>query len=117
MDIVPEYHFNGFRRQKGEKVVAEYVVIDPQQLDAANYKHFPDVPTTALVEANEDIARDFMQTVRLCKTHIADPQVFELCREIERLIAKVIQERFVYFGQDRWMFEEGPLPLKEDTDD
>lgn len=116
MQIVPEYHFNGFKRQKGQQVVAEYIVIDQNKLDEANVKHFPDISEISFVQANEVVAQDYMEIMRLCKTHIAHPEVFELCRKIEQLINQVLQDRFVHFGSDRWLFEDEPLPLKVEKD-
>ena len=116
MDIVPEYHFNGFLRQKGKRVVAEYVIMDHNKLDEVNLKHFPDVSEDAIVQADSEVAQDYLEIMRLCKTHIAHPEVFELCRKIEYLISQVLQDRFAHFGSDRWLFENKPLPLKNEKD-
>ena len=116
MQIVPEYYFNGFKRQKGQRVVAEYVVLDQGKLDKANIKHFPDISEMSFVQADDTIAQDYMEIMRLCRTHIAHPEIFELCRRIEQLINEVLQDRFVHFGSDRWLFEDEPMSLKAEAD-
>lgn len=113
MEIVPEYHFNGFKRQRGKQVVAEYVVVDQSKLTEANFKHFPDVSEASFVQVDPNMMDDYMEIMRVCKTHIAHPEVFELCRRIEHLINEVLRDRFSK-GQDRWLFEEKPLPLRSE---
>jgi hypothetical protein len=49
--------------------------------------------------------------MRLCKTYIADPEIFALCREIEKRIVEIIESRFLLWGRDRWLWSEKPLPL------
>ncbi len=117
-DIQP----HAFRRAKGQRVIAEYIIIDISRLNEANYKHFPDigetnfVPITAKMLETSDVFEDYMEVMRLCKTYIADPVVFELCRQIERRIEEVMKSRFTQWGCDRWLFEDRPLPLQEDNE-
>lgn len=113
MLIVPNPQFKSFKREKGKRVIVEYVVMNQNKLEEANLKWFPEVPSNELVEANEDILEDFTQAMTLCKTHIADPLVFDLCRKIEVLIKQIMLDRFTYQGKDCWVFEEKPLD-KED---
>lgn len=119
-------HPHTFSRTKGRRVIAEYIVIDVARLDKANYKHFPDigesnfVPITAKMLETSNVLGDYLEVMRLCKTYIADPIVFELCRQIEYRIAEVMRSRFAQWGYDRWLFENKPLPLteqREESDD
>lgn len=114
MKIVPEYHFNGFKRQRGKQVVAEYVIIDHSKLIDANLKHFPDVSEASFVQADAGMVDDYMEIMRMCKTHIAHPEIFELCRRIEHLIDEVLRDRFATNGSDNWLFEDKPLPLRNE---
>jgi hypothetical protein len=114
-------HPHAFRRAKGQKVIAEYIIIDVARLNEANYKHFPDVgetnfvPITAKMLETSTVFEDYIEVMRLCKTYIADPIVFELCRQIERRIVEVMRSRFAQWGEDRWLFEDEPLPLRGDN--
>lgn len=119
------YQPHTFRRTRGKRVIAEYLVIDVARLNEANYKHFPDVgednfvPVTAKMLEASTVFEDYMEVMRLCKTYIADPVVFELCRQIERRIEEVLRSRFALWGEDRDLFENKPLPLrvtKEESD-
>lgn len=112
-DIQP----HAFRRAKGQRVVVEYVVFDGAKLKEADNKYFPDetgivsIPKDML--ATTDVFRDYMEVMRLCKTYIADPIVFALCRQIENRIAEIIESRFMIWGYDRWLFENKPLTKGE----
>lgn len=118
-DIQP----HAFRRAKGQRVVAEYIIIDVERLDEANYKHFPDIGETNFVPITSEMLQastvfeDYMEVMRLCKTYIADPVIFELCRQIERRIEEVMKSRFAQWGEDRWLFEDKPLPLTEQREE
>lgn len=117
-DIQP----HAFRRAKGQRVIAEYIVVDLARLEDANYKHFPDigetnfVPITSEMLETSTVFEDYMEVMRLCKTYIADPVVFELCRQIEERIEEVMKSRFALWGYDRWLFEDGPLELRNETE-
>ena len=110
------HHLNAFRRSKGQRIVAEYIVVDQFKLDEANYKHFPDISPFALVLANEDVFKDYQEVMRLCKTYVADPIIFQLCREIEKRIADILNRRLMWRGEDRWLFEDRPLPLRNSNE-
>lgn len=108
-----------FRRAKGRRVIAEYIVVDVARLKEVNFKHFPDigetsfVPITAKMLETSTVFEDYMEVMRLCKTYIADPVVFELCRQIERRIEEIMRQRFAQWGGDRWLFEDKPLQREE----
>ena len=106
------HHFNAFRRDKGQRIVAEYIVVDQLKLAEADYKHFPDASPFALVSANKEVFKDYQEVMRLCKTYVADPVVFKLCREIEKRITLILERRLTSEGEDRWLFEDKPLPLR-----
>lgn len=112
-----------FRRAKGERVVVEYVVFDKALLDKANSKH-PLIAGEEVIPVTSEMLQgnmleDYMQVMRLCKTYIADPEVFALCREIERRISEIIESRFLLWGRDRHLFSNKPLPLttEEESDE
>ena len=115
------HHFHAFHRTKGQKVVAEYVAIDKEKLDEANYDHFPNIGETNFVAITEEllkdtnVLKDYLDVMRLCKTYIADPIVFDLCRQIEKRIAEVLIYRFFIWGKDRSVFEDKPFPLKQES--
>lgn len=106
-----------FSRAKGNRVVAEYVIFNSDKLAVANQKHFPDsdgkivqVTEEMLREAN--VLEDYQQVMRLCKTYIADPVVFDLCRQIEQRIVEILESRFMLWGYDRWQFMDSSLSDK-----
>ncbi len=113
-------HFHAFHRAKDQKVVAEYVVIDKEKLDEANYDHFPSIGETNFVAVTDEllkdtnVLKDYLEVMRLCKTYIADPVIFDLCRQIEKRIAEVLAYRFFTWGMDRCVFEDKPFPLKKE---
>jgi hypothetical protein len=112
MDNPIEPH--SFSRTKGKRVVAEYIIIDQNSLNKANAK-LPSTDKITIVTEdmlkNTNILDDYQQVMRLCKTYIADPEIFALCREIEKRIVEIIESRFLLWGRDRWLFENRPLPL------
>jgi len=112
-----KYFFNAFRRAKGERIIAEYVVFDEQRLAKASEKHVLTSESSIVTSVNSEMLRDFQEVTRLCKTYIADPVVFELCREIERRIAEILKSRLEIQGLDRWCFEDKPLTLRNDEAD
>jgi hypothetical protein len=116
---LPKYHFNAFRREKGQQVVAEYVVVDRSKLNEANYKYFPDISAQHFVPVSSEmldsgILKDYVEVMRLYKTYVADPVVFDLCRQIEQRIVEILEFRFWFWGKDKWVISEQPLPLKND---
>jgi len=110
-----------FSRTKGQRVIAEYIVIDQNQLNRANAK-LPSTDKITIVTEdmlkNTNILDDYQQVMRLCKTYIADPEIFALCREIEKRIAEIIEARFLLWDKDVHLFSEKPLPLtiEEESD-
>ena len=119
---LPDYHFNAFRRAKGQQVVAEYIVVDRSKLNQANYKYFPDISEVHFVPVNSEmlesgILKDYMEVMRLCKTYVADPIIFDLCRQIEERITEILEFRFWFWGRDRWLISERPLPLKNNSEE
>ena len=106
-----------FGRTRGKRVVAQYVITDKKHLDAINNKYFlnsddvgsPLVPVTSEMLQNTNILEDYQQAMKLCKTYIADPEIFALCREIENRIVEIIESRFLLWDKDRWMFFSGPI--------
>lgn len=114
----PEYYFNGFQRTKGQRVIAEYILIDRNRLNEANYKYFPDISETQFVSISKEmldttgVYKDYLEVTRLCKTYIADPVIFDLCRQIEERIKDTLEFRFLFWGQDKWLFKNQPLQEK-----
>lgn len=112
-----KFFFNAFRRAKGERVTAEYIIVDETKLIAADKRHFSDTTSELITEVDEEILKDYQEVTRLCKTYIADPVVFELCRKIERRILEILTNRFCDRGRDMWQFEDKPLPLRNEKED
>lgn len=112
-DIQP----HSFHRAKGQRVIVEYVVFDEVKLQEADDKYFPDEKGLVRISKDmlehTDVFRDYMEVMRLCKTYIADPVIFELCRQIEKRIAEILESRFLIWGYDRWLFENKPLTKGE----
>lgn len=110
-----KFFFNAFRRAKGERVTAEYVVIDEDRLLRVEQKYV--VKPEKIVIADQEMLEDYKEVTRLCKTYVSDPVVFELCRQIEDRIAEILEARFVLQGEDMWLFEDKSLPLRNEKVD
>lgn len=108
-----------FSRIKGKRVVAQYVITDKKHLDSINNKYFLNsddignsiVPVTSEMLQNTNILEDYQQVMKLCKTYIADPEIFELCREIENRIVEIIESRFLLWDKDIWLSSVSPISL------
>jgi hypothetical protein len=115
MDLnLPPIQPYSFSRTKGERVVAEYVVFNQSKLDEANQKHFPNsegsiVRVTEQMLKDANVLEDYQEAMRLCKTYVADPVIFELCRQIENRIVEILESRFLLWGHDKWLFLDSPL--------
>lgn len=112
-----KYFFNAFHRSKGKQVVAEYVVVDDEKLTEANEKHIIVGESKLITQVNDEMLQDYQEVTRLCKTYVADPAIFQLCREIEQRIADILKSRLEFQGGDRWCFEDKPLNLRNDKVD
>jgi len=109
-----------FSRIKGKKVIAEYIIIDRSRLEEANNKYGSSeilMPITYDMLQNTNILEDYRQVMRLCKTYIADTEVFALCREIEQKIGNIIRSRFLLWGSDRGIFFDKPLSITREESD
>lgn len=119
---LPEIKPCSFSRTKGQRVVAEYVITDKKHLEAINDKYFLNsddignviVPVTSDMLQNTNILNDYKQVMKLCKTYIADPEIFALCREIEKRIVEIIESRFLLWDRDNWIFSIKPLSINEE---